>query len=65
MKPMIKVVGAVALGAVLFKILLLPLLAGLFGLFGLVIKVALIVAVVWFVLQIFKGRRGSEPKTES
>ncbi|MCA9736013.1 MAG: hypothetical protein R3E98_20200 [Gemmatimonadota bacterium] len=39
---------------------LLPLLALLFGLVGLVIKWAVILAVVWFVINLLRGRKRTD-----
>ncbi|MEZ4417128.1 MAG: hypothetical protein R3E10_15350 [Gemmatimonadota bacterium] len=40
--------------------ILLPLLAMLFGLVGLVIKWAVILAIVYFVVQMLRGRRPAD-----
>jgi hypothetical protein len=60
LKPVIGVAAAGILGVVIWKILLLPLMAGLLGVLFTILKFALLAALVCFVVWLFRRNSGGE-----
>jgi hypothetical protein len=60
LKPVFGVAAAGILGVVIWKILLLPLMAGLLGVLFTILKFALLAALVCFVVWLFRRNSGGE-----
>jgi hypothetical protein len=60
LKPVLGVAAAGILGVVIWKILLLPLAAGLLGVLFTILKFALLAALVIFVVWLFRRNSGGE-----
>ncbi len=62
LKPVFGVAAAGILGVVIWKILLLPLMAGLVGVLFTILKFALLAALVLFVVWLFRRNSGGEAR---
>ena len=62
LKPVFGVAAAGILGVVIWKILLLPLMAGLVGVLFTMLKFALLAALVIFLVWLFRRNSGGEAK---
>lgn len=62
LKPVFGVAAAGILGVVLWKILLLPLMAGLVGVLFTILKFALLAALVIFLVWLFRRNSGGEAR---
>ena len=62
LKPVFGVAAAGILGVVLWKILLLPLMAGLLGVLFTILKFALLAALVIFLVWLFRRNSGGETR---
>lgn len=62
LKPVFGVAAAGILGVVIWKILLLPLMAGLMGVLFTILKFALLAALVIFLVWLFRRKSGGEAK---
>ena len=62
LKPVFGVAAAGILGVVIWKILLLPLMAGLVGVLFTILKFALLAALVIFLVWLFRRNSGGEAK---
>lgn len=65
MKPVLGVAAAGILGVILWKILLLPLVAGLMGVLFTILKVALLAGAVFFVVWLLRRGNGGEARDSS
>lgn len=62
LKPVLGVAAAGILGVIIWKILLLPLAAGLLGVLFTILKFALLAALVIFVVWLFRRNSGGEAR---
>lgn len=62
LKPVFGVAAAGVLGVVLWKILLLPLMAGLMGVLFTILKFALLAALVFFIVWLLRRNNGGEAR---
>jgi uncharacterized membrane protein len=62
LKPVFGVAAAGILGVVIWKILLLPLMAGLLGVLFTILKFALLAALVIFLVWLFRRNSGGEAR---
>lgn len=62
LKPVLGVAAAGIFGVVIWKILLLPLMAGLLGVLFTILKVALLAALVCFVVWMLRRNKGGEAR---
>jgi len=62
LKPVFGVAAAGILSVVIWKILLLPLMAGLVGVLFTILKFALLAALVIFLVWLFRRNSGGEAK---
>jgi uncharacterized membrane protein len=62
LKPVLGVAAAGIFGVVIWKILLLPLMAGLLGVLFTLLKIALLAALVLFVVWLFRRKNGGEAR---
>jgi len=62
LKPVFGVAAAGILGVVLWKILLLPLMAGLLGVLLTILKFALLAALVFFIVRLLRRKNGGEAR---
>ena len=62
LKPVLGVAAAGILGVVIWKILLLPLMAGLLGVLFTILKFALLAALVIFLVWLFRRNSGGEAR---
>jgi uncharacterized membrane protein len=62
LKPVFGVAAAGILGVVIWKILLLPLVAGLMGVLFTILKFAVLAAVVLFVVWLLRRSNGGEAR---
>jgi hypothetical protein len=60
LKPVLGVAAAGILGVAIWKILLLPLVAGLLGVLLTILKFALLAALVFFVVWLLRRNSGGE-----
>lgn len=65
LKPVLGVAAAGIFGVILWKILLLPLVAGLMGVLFTILKVALLVAAVLVVVWLLRRNNGGEARDSS
>jgi hypothetical protein len=65
LKPVFGVAAAGILGVVIWKILLLPLMAGLLGVLFTILKVALLAGAVFFVVWLLRRSNGGEARDSS
>lgn len=65
LKPVLGVAAAGIFGVILWKILLLPLVAGLMGVLFTILKVALLVGAVCFVVWLLRRSNGGEARDGS
>lgn len=62
LKPVLGVAAAGIFGVILWKILLLPLVAGLMGVLFTILKVALLAVAVFFVVWLLRRGNGGEAR---
>lgn len=65
LKPVLGVAAAGIFGVILWKILLLPLVAGLMGVLFTILKVALLIGAVCVVVWLLRRNNGGEARDSS
>lgn len=65
LKPVLGVAAAGIFGVILWKILLLPLVAGLMGVLFTILKVALLAGAVFLVVWLLRRNNGGEARDSS
>ena len=65
LRPVLGVAAAGIFGVILWKILLLPLVAGLLGVLFTILKVALLAGAVFFVMWLLRRNNGGEARDSS
>lgn len=65
LKPVLGVAAAGIFGVILWKVLLLPLVAGLMGVLFTILKVALLVGAVFVVVWLLRRNNGGEARDSS
>lgn len=65
LKPVLGVAAAGIFGVILWKILLLPLVAGLMGVLFTILKVALLAGAVFLVVWLLRRKNGGEARDSS